>query len=152
MNTDFISHIIRDTFVEKNFTVIYSDDTELKEVLLLPNHSIGAFQLHSELNQENDKIDYKFWNIGLSNPHIQYGDVDLFVSINYNPTINNLNKQKAALQIKMLLKDKGKAFIVNPGEWASDLDKHMSIDSESITNIKRYSMFKNENVLVYENI
>jgi hypothetical protein len=43
-------------------------------------------------------------------------------------------------------------MVVNPGVWANDLGKYLTINAQVETEIKRYSMFKNENVLVYENI
>lgn len=152
VNNHFIAHIIRDTFSEKNFTVIYGSDTNLKSTLLSSEHSIGAFQLYSDFVDDSESENCQFWNIGINNPTINYGDVDLFVSINYKPTLSFVNYESAAKQIAQLLKSKGKAFIVNPGDWAIELEKFLSIDINSTTNIKRYSMFKDENVVVYENI
>ena len=108
VNNHFIAHIIRDTFSEKNFTVIYGNDTTLRDTLLLPEHSIGAFQMHSDQGSEIKYDNCEFWNIGLDNPHISYGDVDLFISINYNPELQSINKDKIATQIKNLLKPKAK--------------------------------------------
>lgn len=152
INNHFIAHVIRDTFVEKNFTVIYGNDTTLRDTLLLPEHSIGAFQMHSDQGSEIKYDNCEFWNIGLDNPHISYGDVDLFISINYNPELQSINKDKIATQIKNLLKPKAKILLVNPGNWADNIKQFLCIDLYSTTNVKRYSMFKDQDVVVYENI
>ena len=57
-----------------------------------------------------------------------------------------------AKQVKNFLKPGGFAMIVNPGIWANDLGNYLTTNEQVKTEIKRYSMFKNKNVLVYENI
>ena len=64
----------------------------------------------------------------------------------------NGDTDMVANQIKNFLKPGGFAMVVNPGVWANDLGKYLTINAQMLTNIKRYSMFKNQNVLVYENI
>lgn len=152
MNNHFLAHIIRDVFPKTNFTIIYGGDRSLQEVLATSEHSIGAFQLHTETAQDEDCFEYRFWEIGLDDPYLGYGDADLFISINYNPSIGDTDTEAIALQIKKLLKPGGKALIVNPGDWAKDFKKIIEIDRFSTKEIMRYSMLQNESVLVYENI
>jgi hypothetical protein len=153
MNNDFIAHVIRDVFSKRNYTVIYGGNEDLKNALSKPEHSIGAYQFHTERDSKlEDSFYYRFWEIGVDNPYINYGETDLFISINYNPTVYQVDKLVIGSQIKKLLKNGGKAMLVNPGTWSEKIDFFMSLDNISIKEIKRYSMFKNENVLVYENI
>ena len=152
MNNHFLAHIIRDVFPKTNFTIIYGGDRSLQTTLATAEHSIGAFQLHTERDQDEDCSEYKFWEIGLNAPYIAYGEADLFISINYEPLIYDTNTETIAFQIKALLKPGGKALIVNPGNWAKDLKRIIPIDRFSTKEIMRYSMFQNESVLVYENI
>jgi hypothetical protein len=152
MNNHFLSHIIRDVFPKRNFTIIYGEDRSLQQTLATPEHSIGAFQLHTERDQREDSFDYRFWEIGLNDPYVEYGDADLFVSINYNPSLYVTHTEAMAFQIKNLLKPGGKALIINPGDWAKDFKRIIQIDGFATKEIMRYSMFRNESVLVYENI
>ena len=152
MNNNFLAHIVRDVFPKRNFTIIYGEDRSLQTVLDTPEHSVGAFQLHTERDQVEDSFQYRFWDIGLNNPYIGYGEADLFISINYDPSIRDTDTQTIAFQVKNLLKLGGKALIVNPGDWAKDFKKIIEIDRFSTKEIMRYSMFQNESVLVYENI
>lgn len=152
MNNHFLAHIIRDVFPKANFTIIYGEDRNLQEVLATPEHSIGAFQLHTERGPDKDSFEYRFWEIGLNDPYLDYGDADLFISINYNPSTYDSNTETIAFQIKNLLKPGGKALIINPGNWAKDFKRIFQIDGVATKEIMRYSMLLNESVLVYENI
>jgi ribosomal protein RSM22 (predicted rRNA methylase) len=152
MNNHFLAHIIRDIFPNRNFTIIYGEDRGLQTVLATAEHSIGAFQLHTERDQDQDSFQYKFWEIGLDDPCLAYGDADLFISINYNPLTYDSNTEAIAFQIKSLLKPGGKALIINPGTWAKDFNRILQIDEFATREMMRYSMLQNESVLVYENI
>ena len=152
MNNHFLAHIIRDIFPETNFTIIYGGDRSLQKVLATPEHSIGAFQLHTERGQVEDSFEYRFWEIGLNEPYLDYGDADLLISINYSPSTYDTNTETIAFQIKNLLKPGGKALIINPGNWAKDFKRIIPIDGMATREIMRYSMLLNESVLVYENI
>jgi hypothetical protein len=152
MNNHFLAHIIRDIFPNRNFTIIYGEDRGLQTVLATAEHSIGAFQLHTERDQDQDSFQYKFWEIGLDDPYLAYGDADLFISINYNPSTYDTNTETIAFEIKKLLKPGGKALIINPGTWAKDFKKIFQIDGFATKEIMRYSMLQDESVLVYENI
>ena len=152
MNNDFLAHVIRDIFPKRNFTIIYGEDRSLQEVLATAEHSVGAFQLHTERGSDKDSFEYRFWEIGLNNPYLNYGDADLFISINYNPLTYDTDTEAIAFQVKNLLKPGGKALIINPGNWAKDLKRIIPIDGFATKEIMRYSMFQNESVLVYENI
>ena len=152
MNNHFLAHIIRDIFPKTNYTIIYGGDRSLQSALATPEHSIGAFQLHTERGKVEDSFEYRFWEIGLNNPYLNYGDADLLISIDYSPSIHDTDTEAIAFQIKNLLKPDGKALIINPGNWAKDLKRIIQIDGAATKEIMRYSMLLNESVLVYENI
>jgi hypothetical protein len=152
MNNHFLAHIIRDVFPKRNFTIIYGEDRSLQTVLDTPEHSVGAFQLHTERDQVEDCFEYRFWGIGLTDPYIAYGEADLFISINYDPSIHDTDTETIAFQVKNLLKLGGKALIINPGTWAKDFNRILQIDEFATREIMRYSMLQNESVLAYENI
>ena len=152
MNNHFLAHIRRDIFPKTNYTIIYGEDRSLQEVLATPEHSVGAFQLHTERGPDQDSFEYRFWEIGLNHPYLDYGDADLFISVNYSPSIYDTDTEAIASQVKNLLKPNGKALIINPGNWAKDLKRIIPIDGIATKEIMRYSMLLNESVLVYENI
>lgn len=153
MNWNHVAHIIRDVFKNTSFTVCYQGDTDLSDTLYTNEHGIGAMRLWSALEAplENSENNY-YWPAGL-NPMLFSDDcVDLFISINYDPEIFNNNYDQVAQEIKRVLKPGGFAFIVNPGAWVSDLATELMPDIQIEKEIKRYSLFKNEDVYVYENI
>ena len=152
MDNNFLAHIIRDLFPNRNFTLIYGADQSLRIKLLEPEHSIGAFQLHTERSNIEDTFLYRFWDAGLNDPFIEYGDADLFVSIDYNPNLHSNSMLNIAIQVKKLLKPGGKAFIINPGSWAKNLKTIMRIDGITTREAKRYTMLKDQDILIYENI
>lgn len=152
MNWDYAAHIIRDVFPQRVFTTLYGRSKELIDVLHTPEHSIGAFLLHTE-RQKYFSNDYcKYWEAGVNGMHFGESICDLFISFNYDPELLNGDTNMVARQIKNFLKSGGFAMLVNPGVWANDLGKYLIFNAQVETEIKRYSMFKNQNVLVYENI
>lgn len=152
MDSNFLAHIIRDLFPNRAFTVIYNWDEGLRKELLMPQHSVGAFQLHTERSNDEDTFERRFWEAGINNPFIEYGDVDLFISINYDPVVYPNRYMDIALQIMHLLKPGGKALIINPGSWARNIKNVMTIDGITTKEAKRYAMLRDQDVLVYENI
>jgi len=152
MDNNFLSHIIRDLFPKREFTVIYGWDEGLRLEFIKPEHSIGAFQMHTEKTSTEDTFEHSFWEIGINDPYIAYGDTDLIISINYNPHLSTKDLTYVALQFKNLLKVGGKAMLINPGYWSSNLKKVMRIDAITTREAKRYSMLKDEDILVYENL
>jgi hypothetical protein len=152
MDNNFLSHIVRDLFLERVSTIIYGWDEGLRVELLKPEHSIGAFQMHTERNNFEDSPEHRFWEIGINDPYIDYGNADLFISINYNPNLFTKDLTYVALQVKKLLKVGGKAILINPGYWSNNIKNLMTIDGITTREAKRYSMLKDEDILIYENI
>ena len=152
MDSNFIAHIIRDIFPNTADTTLYGNHEHLMGVLHTPEHGIGAYLLHTERDKINENSPYKFWEIGINHMYFSDDTCDLFISFDYNPQLFNEDISVPAQQIKDYLKPGGLCFLVNPGYWANCLNEVMPRNNDIENEIKRYSMFKNQNVLVYENI
>ncbi|MFZ4104905.1 hypothetical protein [Flavobacterium sp.] len=153
MNWNFVAHIIRDIFADTNFTICYELDKQLSETLKKPEHSIGAFSMYTSLNALAENIDERYyWAAGRSGMFFEEECADLFISINYDPEILDNDYENVANVIQKVLRPGGFAMLVNPGIWAAavggSLLQNISLENE----IKRYSIFKDEDVRVYENI
>ena len=153
MNWNHVAHIIRDVFKKNSFTVCYQGDVGLSSTLYTMEHGIGALRLWSGLEQplENSENNY-YWPAGLDPMLFSDNCLDLFISINYDPEIFNNDYQQVAQEVRRVLKPGGFAFVVNPGVWSSHLSTKLTPDIQIEKEIKRYSLFKNEDVYVYENI
>jgi len=152
MNWNFVAHIIRDVFKKTVNTIYYGDDNSLEPIFNSNEHSIGVLMLRSEEEIEYDEPYIYYWAAGIDDLFFSEEYCNLFISFNYNPQIFNDDYNKVALQLKNLLKKDGYIFLVNPGMWASCLGLFLKRNNQIEKEIKRYSMFTNENVLVYENI
>jgi hypothetical protein len=152
MNWNFVAHIIRDIFPQRIFTTLYGRNKELLDVLRTPEHGIGAFMLHTERGKYFSNDHCKYWEAGVNDVYFSESVCDLFISFNYDPELLNGDTDMLARQIKNFLKPGGFAMIVNPGIWADDFERHLTINAQVETEIKRYSMFSQQDVSVYENI
>lgn len=152
MNNHFLCHIIRDVFPVRNNVGLYGDLQNLKEEMLKPEHSIGSLLLHTNREKMSDYDQGFFWEIGINGPYCGYSCFDLLISINYDPNLLTDNHDFIAEQVCALLKTGGIVFLINPGPWACELPKYLSIKKDTIKELKRFSMLTNEEVLVYENI
>jgi len=149
MNNHFLAHVIRDIFVSRQLTIYYGKDIELVNTLRNSEHGIGAYHVHSE-QWTYDLVDSTFWNAGKDDLSFYENCCDLFISVNYNPTVEN--KESALSSIGRCMKPGGIIFLCNYGELffeASQIFKHRV---DLVDQVNRYAMFKNEKVDVYESI
>jgi SAM-dependent methyltransferase len=153
MNWNHVAHIIRDVFKNTSFTLCYQEDMDLLDTLHTAEHGIGAMRLWSALEPplENSENSY-YWPAGINGMFFGDDCVDLFISINYDPEIFNNNYDQVAQEIKRVLKSGGFILAVNPGNWASSLESEFTADSQIVKEIKRYSLFNNKDVRIYENV
>jgi hypothetical protein len=152
MNWHYVAHAIRDIFVEKTFTTIYGPNVKLAETLRTSEHGIGAFILVTQA-EGVELPDYSWpWEAGVDNIFFGEDKCDLFLSFNYDTNLLNDNYDLLAQQLKSFLKINGMVFLVNPGKWANGLGEWLSRRPDLEKEIRRYSMFRDEDILVYENI
>lgn len=161
---DHFAHIIRDLFPDKKNIIYYGEDTKFLEVFHKPEHGLGVFLVHS--NPEDDwslsdqkknlELEYqdmcKAWVIEFNDSFFGDSYCDLLFSINYEPWMLYKNFDFVAENIKKLMNKNGIIFAINPGDWATSLDKFFVLREDLITEAKRFSLIKNETILVYENI
>jgi hypothetical protein len=151
-NCNFVAHVIRDVFPNQSFVSIYGDDLCLQTELRSSEHGIGAFLLHTEESLILDNEECKYWDIGINNPFLSYRSVSLMISLNYKLELTDSRAFSSAIQLSNLIIKRGNFMVVNPGSWASSLPLVFNRNSFLEEEIKRFSIFKNEEVAVYENI
>ncbi len=148
MNNNFICHIIRDVFPERKFTILYDRTKSLFDEMHTPLHGIGAFRMHSEHYSTEENY---YWDLGKVGTYFG-ASADLFVSINYNPIYDKNLLSQIAEQIKCTMLPGGIVFIVNHDGWAEKLSDFLLARPDLEKEVKRYSLFKGEDVRIYENI
>jgi hypothetical protein len=152
LNNDFILHVIRDVFGTFKSPILYGYDPDLYAQFWSPQHSMGVHMYYShDINSPMEKS--VFWDIQNEslNP-LSFDYSDFFVSINYNLNIPFHLSESFAGHVRHFLKTGSKCLIVNPGSWADYFDQIMTRCYDIEREVKRFSMFKNQKVFVYENI
>jgi hypothetical protein len=161
---DHLVHIVRDIFPNKENIIYYGEDVAFLETLHSPEHGLGAFLLHSNpeddwsLSKQTSKLKTvnkamcKGWVIEFNDSFFGEDFCDLFISFSYSPWMLHENYSFVALNIKKLLKPNGLIFAVDPGDWSMCLGDHMTLREDLVKEVKRYSLLKNKEVFVYENI
>lgn len=160
---NYICHIIRDIFPQRNAPIYFGEDVDLYQTFHSPLHSIGACLLYKypsntwnpykQMNlPEHLATTCYQWAIEFNDCFLADGFCDLFISINYDPQLDMGNHKIIAEKLKFLVKKNGLYFLVNPGVWADSLSSYLVLRPDMIKELKKYSILKNEKVYVYENI
>lgn len=149
---NFVAHVIRDVFPDPGSVCIYGDNFCLQTELRASEHGIGAFMLHTENHLVPKEDDCQYWEIGINNPYLSYRSVDLMISTDYQLALTESRAFASAIQMGNLIRRGGRLFVVNPGSWASSLGLVFQRNSFLEEEVKRYSIFKDDKVAVYENI
>lgn len=161
---DHFAHIIRDLFPGRENVIYYGEDINFLETFHKPEHCIGAYLVHSNpednwsLSGEKRKLKNvdpdmcKGWAIEFNDAFFGHDFCDLLFSVNYEPWMLHQNFDFVAENIKKLMNKNGIVFVINPGNWATSLNKFFTLREDLITEAKRFSLIKNETVLIYENI
>lgn len=152
MNNNFLCHIIRDLFPNRNHIILYGDMKNLQKEMLSPLHGMESFMLHTDRSRQIYEENSCYWEIGINGPYMGYCYADLFISVNYEPELFSDNYEFIAEQIKSILKPKGYLFLINPGHWCQKIKNYLKINELLIDEAKKYSALKNEQVFIYENI
>ena len=128
---------------------MYGKNYPLLPILRNPEHGIEAWGLQTET--ENLKVpNTYYWSVGYNGTHFGHEFCDLFISMNYNPYIPDTLLERAAVSTSNVLKEGGYAFLVDPGKWSWELEKHLTPRPDLVREIKRYSMFTDQNVRVLQ--
>lgn len=153
MSWNFVGHIIRDVFPSPSPVIVYGENYMSLNSFRSSEHGIETFLLHSDPRCRNIDLEFVYyWEIGINYSFFGNRFCNLFVSIDYDPRPLFDKQKEVNNQIKFLMNDGGKLFLVNPGSWANELENVFTRKSEIEKEIKRFTMFKHEKVYVYENI
>jgi hypothetical protein len=152
MNWHYIAHIIRDVFPFQAPVIYYGKDFSILNHFRSQEHGLETFCLTSEIEQIDSKLNnVYYWNSGINFPFFCKHFCNLFISINYNIDKNEEEQAKIVEQLKFMVKKNGKILVCNSGSWANLLDLSLKQDLDLQKEIRRFSIFKNENVKIYEN-
>lgn len=153
MNWDFVAHSIRDVFFGKTPILVYGNDLSVLDSFRSSVHALETFVVHSEKNDKKmNKMYSYFWDIGEGNLFFNNNFCDLFLSIEYDPIINHEKYHEIFLSLKNVLKKNGFIILVNPGSWAKRIGDYFEYREDMSNELKRYFMFKEKNVFIYENV
>lgn len=156
MNWDFLAHVVRDVFPTPISPIVYGTDASCLDAFWDTNHSMGLHVLHSDdivLPPGGPYLDsISFWDIDKRETKYGADYCDLFMSFGYTPEGSEDQEVKMTEFINWLVKPDGLLFLCNPGPWADSFSNSLKPRNDIINEIKKYSMFTNERVLVYENI
>lgn len=149
---DNIIHCIRDIFGQLKSPVIYGRDMSMLSDFHSPVHGMGAVLMHSDFPQIRCCENVYFLNIDEDwlGHYIDYAD--FLFSINYSYDLNPPYCDRVAKKFKYILKSGAKIFLVNPSSWSFCFDDYYERNFSLEREVKRFSIFKNEKIFVYENI
>lgn len=147
LNNSYAAHIIRDIFAPTDRVVCYSATYDLVKELRKPEHGIEAWHLYTGDETESDIS--RRWNIETDDTFFGLNFCKLFISIDYDPLVTR--QYDVAVSVDRFMASKGYVFLVNPGEWASKLIELYPPRYDLVHDIKSYSMFKDESVVVLQN-
>jgi len=152
MNNSFVLDIIRDVFGRKVSPILYGRDVELLETFYSDRHSMGATLAYSDdpsiLNQANTA----FMDVDKEISPDYYSHYDSLFSFNYKYKLDPPYCDRVSKMFKLLLVEKADIFLVNPGTWSYCFDDYFLRCIDKEREVKKFSLFKNEKVFVYENI
>jgi len=151
-NEDYILHVIRDVFGRKISPILYGRDIELLNAFYSNTHSMGATLLYSDAPLIGDRDNVYLLNI--DEPVMpDYSHLfDSMFSFNYKYSLEPPHCDRVAKHFNFLLREKAQIFLVNPGTWSYCFDDYFERCIDKEREVKRFSMFSNEKVFVYENI
>lgn len=159
INWHFVSHIIRDVFDKPITPAVLTDDASCMFDFRSSEHSLGfiGVSLDGFRNTEprfpiQEQI-YFDWDI--YNPRYILGvdHSDFLISIDYSPRVDYkmISLNNLANVLMSFIQNKKPIVLINPGLWADGLNKLPRIP-ELENELKRFSLFDNKEVIVYENL
>lgn len=149
------AHILYDLFYDrrKGNWANYDYDTSLIEEMRSPEFSVEMWGLHSTLSEKKEIEEgfVHYWNIGVDNTFYGPDWCDVFLWLNYSPNISS-NINELVRTLTDFMKENGLIVIVNSPIPELDFLNRKGLKSRDdiISDIKSYTLFANENVLVWE--
>jgi len=148
---NYTLHIIRDVFGRKISPIYYGKDVSILNDCYSSMHSMGCEGFYSDapfvfhekfhyLNVDKEDVDYFL------------DHADFLFSIDYKYELDPPYCDRVAKKFKKLLKDQAQIFLVNPGTWSYCFDDYYERNFSLEREVKKFSLFKDEKVFVYENI
>lgn len=149
MNLEHVGHIIKDVFDPSGAAIVYGPPFDLIEKLREPTFGIETWGLYHSSGETTSDLAHQ-WKAGLDPTYFGFDFCNLFLSIGYNPSIPSIRTFPLALQIAQLMKKGGHVLLVNPGTWAKHIPGMLRPRMGLTAEVQSYSMFKNENVMVFQ--
>lgn len=148
---NYILHTIRDVFGRKISPIYYGKDISIVNACYSPLHSMGCEGFYSDTPFVFNKK-FHFFNTDKENVDYFLDHADFLFSIDYKYKLDPARRELVAKKFKKLLKDQAQIFLVNPGTWSYYFDDYYERNFSLEKEVKKFSLFKNEKVFVYENI
>lgn len=152
MNNTYIAHIIRDIFPIHSASMYYGVNKSFADTLNTSEHGIGSLNFYSSQETVPNLENFTPWNTENSRLHIGDNFFDLFISIQYNPKVDEDSCAVFGSEIKRVLKKNALLLVINCDKISKCFENMFTKRKDIIKEVKRYSILKEENVLVYENI
>ena len=149
MNLDHVCHVIKDVFDPSAGVIVYGTPHGLIDKLREPTFGVEAWGLYHSTGEVASDFSHQ-WKAGVDPAYFGYDFCELFLSIGYNPSVPSIRTFPLALQVAQLLKKGGKVCLVNPGAWGKHIPAMLKARTDLIAEMRSYSMFKNENVMVFQ--
>ena len=129
-----------------------SKDIGCMDIFRGSEHSLGFLLLHSDMTFNSG--DSKILPPELRAANLFYGSeyCDLFVHLDEASRYPIGRFDDDSLHVFDLIKRGGFLFLVNPGAWAKPLSARLKLRADLIDEIKRFSMFNDKEVIVYEKV
>lgn len=149
MNWNFFSHILRDVFPKFQTPLIYGSDITCIDTFRSQDHSLGFHLLYT--GKALVKPKKYIFDESLANRQCFWGleYCDLFVALEQDANI----KLKSDIEYLIsIMKSGGFVFLLGDHSWGEDLDNTFILRKDLVDEVKRYTMFKDEEVFVYEKV
>lgn len=150
MNWDFVAHIVRDLFPVDGQVLYFGADKQFVDTMRKPEHGVEVFMVHNELDIIDDDHCHYWMVPGINGHYHGPASTDLFLSFGYDPLLDY--PRKTAQLIAETMRPGGIVVVTNPGAWGYDLYEFLPESKSLIREMRRYSLFKDEMVLAYENL
>lgn len=149
---DYTLHVIRHIFGQKISPIIYGRDVSLLETFYSDEHSMGATLVYSDAPSIGNVSHCAFMNVDEPLYPDYFEKFDALFSFDYKYELIPPYCDRVSKHFQHLLCPKSCIFLVNPGTWSYCFDDYFERQLDKEREVKKFSLFKDEKVFVYENI